>query len=300
MSQTDCLWKLSFTVTRPATEIFSETLEEAFHPEATAVSMTELDEKTALWSVEAYYHDEPVRAVIDTMLVVPEELTGEKPQNITIEQLPPTDWVTKSQQGLHPIITDRFFLHGSHDAGKCPVGKMPLLIDAGMAFGTGHHPTTHGCLNMIEKVTRRRKFQNMLDLGCGAGVLAIALAKLTGRTITASDIDPISVDVTRENARFNATPNQINAITAKGFDHPTLRAQAPFDLIVANILAQPLCDLSATLSHQITYDGEIILSGILQEQANMVLAAYRLQGLYLRDRINFGDWVILNLAPNRS
>ena len=290
-------WKLSFTTTKQAAEIYADTLEDALHPEATAISNMQEDEAHNVWRVEAYYLEEPDSETLRTLFVVPEELSGTRPQDLIVEELPPTDWVSKSQEGLHPIITERFFLHGSHDADKQPDGKIPLLVDAGMAFGTGHHPTTHGCLKMIEIVARRRQIHHPLDLGCGSGVLAIALAKLTGAKVIASDIDATSVEITRDNALLNGVGPRIKALTAAGFDHPTLREQSPFDLIIANILAGPLCDMAAHLSSQILYNGEIILSGILQEQANMVLSAYRMQGLYLKQRLDMEEWVTLNLAP---
>jgi len=215
--------------------------------------------------------------------------------SVTIEALPDINWVAKSLEGLAPIETDRFFVHGAHDADKCPTSRIPLLVDAGEAFGTGHHGTTLACLKFIEKECQRRTPAQVLDLGCGTGLLAIAAAKLTGRQVIASDIDPIATRVTRANARANMVHPLIKTITAKGTNHPDLKAHGPYDLLIANILARPLAQMAPDVEHQLARGGTLILSGILHEQEQMVASAYRDQGLYLLDRLRIDEWVTLRL-----
>ncbi len=288
-------WKLSFSVPLAAAEMFADTLRDAFDPECQAVATAEIEEHVT-WSVEAYYELRPERAHMEKLLSCPSAESGYTINDLQIEALPEINWVAKSLEGLAPIETDRFFVHGTHDAENLPAAKIPLLVDAGEAFGTGHHGTTLGCLRFIERECRRRRPQNALDLGCGTGVLAIAIAKLTRRVVTASDIDPIATRVTGENARANGTHPFIKAITAAGFGHPELAARGPYDLIVANILAGPLAGLAPDVAQHLAPGGTLILSGILAEQEQMVTSAYRAQGLFLVERLPLDEWVTLRLA----
>ena len=159
---------------------------------------------------------------------------------VTVEPLPDQDWIRQSQLGLAPVRAGRFFVYGAHDAGTVPPGVIPIRIEAGLAFGTGHHETTALCLDALTQLARVRRFRHILDLGCGTGVLAIAAAKLWRVAITATDIDPVAVAVARDNARINREAPFIRAVTADGLVHPAIRTHAPFELIVANILAGPL------------------------------------------------------------
>eukprot|EP00439_Symbiodinium_sp_Y106_P089899 s1_g2435.t1 len=288
------VWKATFAAPVAHADAFATLLSDAFHPDAQAVATAEVEEHVT-WSVEAYYNDEPNAEQIETIIgPLAEELNLPMPE-VTVEALPDVNWVAKSLEGLAPIETDRFFVHGAHDADKCPASRIPLLVDAGEAFGTGHHGTTLGCLKFIEKECARRRPSRILDLGCGTGLLAIAAAKLTGQCIVASDIDPIATRVTRENARVNNMHPLIKTITAKGTDSPDLKTQGPYDLLIANILARPLAQMAPGVEQQLARGGTLILSGILHAQEQMVLSAYRSQGLYLHDRLRIDEWVTLRL-----
>ncbi|MEQ9520261.1 MAG: 50S ribosomal protein L11 methyltransferase [Parvibaculum sp.] len=285
-------WKVSFAAPFGKAEDFAAALAFATWPETHAVATSEVVENVT-WRIDAYYETAPEEADIKSLLRDQEARSGYSVTDILIEPLPDINWVAKSLEGLAPIETERFFLHGAHDADKCPRGRIPLLVDAGEAFGTGHHGTTLGCLKMIEKVTKIRTPENALDLGCGTGVLAIALAKLTKRTVTASDIDPIATRVTRENARRNQVHPLIKAFAATGFDHPHLTGAAPYDLIIANILAKPLVKLAPTIEKNLVSGGTLVLSGILHDQEKMIISAYTTLGLKFVERLRINEWVTL-------
>ena len=306
------LWKLSFTVPHEAAETFSDALEAAIWPEVLAVSMTEAEPGTSplvqtasewneveahgLWRIEALYAEEPDLEMLRKLIESAEAQTGIKAQALAVEPLPDEDWVTRSLEGLEPVRAGRFFVYGSHDAAKLPAGAIPLLVDAGQAFGTGHHETTSGCLEYISELVKPGHRMNALDIGTGTGVLTIAIAKLARVNVLASDIDPVAVKVTRSNARANGVGPLVTAVTAKGFGHTALAARAPYDLIVANILARPLVSLAPAFRAHLRPGGTLILSGTLRTQEAMVAGAMRLQGFRLVSRKPKGDWVTLCMA----
>ncbi len=162
---------------------------------------------------------------------------------VTVEPVPDVDWVALSLAGLKPVVGGRFVVHGAHDRDHLPAGLIPLEIEANQAFGTGHHPTTWGCLVALSRLLRTRRFDRVFDLGSGSGVLAIAVAKDTRRTVLASDIDPLAVEIALENAALNGVKGLFHCVTAPGFDHESIRGTV-FDLVIANILAGPLKMLS--------------------------------------------------------
>lgn len=306
------LWKASFVVPYAVAENFSSALEDAFAPEALAVSTSEANSGTAapliktasdwneveahgFWTVEALYAEEPHIELLRDILEPVEEMTGIQPTEFSVDPVVEVDWVARSLEGLDPVRAGRFFVYGSHDAGKVPAGVIPLLVDAGQAFGTGHHETTTGCLEFISEILRPGIRLNALDIGTGTGVLAIAIAKLARCHVLASDIDPVAIRVTRANARKNGVAPFTAAVTAKGFGHPALRARAPYDLIVANILARPLVSLAPAFAAYLKVGGTLILSGTLRSQETMVTSAMRSQGLFLRARKPRGDWVTLRI-----
>jgi ribosomal protein L11 methyltransferase len=305
------LWKASFIVPYDAAEIFSTALEDAFAPEALAVSTLEVPgsdaplvrtasdwnevEAHGLWSVEALYEDAPDEAALRHILTGAETASRWHLDSIAITPLEDTDWVARSLEGLDPVRAGRFFVYGSHDAAKVPTGTIPLLVDAGQAFGTGHHETTTGCLEFISELVRPGMKLNALDIGTGTGVLAIGLAKLIRCNVLASDIDPTAVKVTEANAKANGVAPFITARMAKGFSHPALKVRAPYDLIIANILARPLVALAPAFRAYLKSGGTLILSGILRQQEVMVTSAMRMQGLVLIDRKRRGDWVTVRI-----
>lgn len=216
--------------------------------------------------------------------------------SFSVETIDPDfNWVAKSLEGLAPVTAGGFYVYGSHETGPVPAGLTPIRIDAAQAFGTGHHETTTGCLDAIDKVLKRRRYRSLLDVGTGTGILAIALAKRTHLPVIANDIDPVAVDTTIENARDNGVGKLVNALQATGLDHRKIATSAPFDLIVANILAGPLAQLAPAMGRVAERGAAIILSGILEHQAARVVAAYSRQSMVLRQKLLRNGWATLIL-----
>jgi ribosomal protein L11 methyltransferase len=216
--------------------------------------------------------------------------------SFTAETLDPEiNWVAKSLEGLAPVTAGGFYVYGSHETGPVPAGLTGLRIDAAQAFGTGHHETTTGCLEAIDRILKRKKPKSMIDVGTGTGVLAIALAKRLHTPILATDIDPIAVTTTVENAKDNQVGKYIVAIEATGLEHRMINANAPYDLIVANILAAPLVALAPGMGRIAIRGASIVLSGLLETQAARVISAYSRQGMVLRQKIIKKDWATLIL-----
>ena len=214
----------------------------------------------------------------------------------SVERIDPEiNWVARSLEVLAPVIAGGFYVYGSHSTDPVPEGLTPMRIEAAQAFGTGHHETTTGCLEAIEAILRTKSPASMIDVGTGTGVLAIALAKRTGIKVLATDIDPIAVTTTDENARDNGVGDLIDTIEATGLDHPAIAARSPYDLVVANILAGPLTELASGMGVITQAGGTAILSGILNPQADGVIAAYDRAGFLLRDHLKRKDWTTLVL-----
>ena len=226
------------------------------------------------------------------------ELPGDTPSQIT--QLPAKDWVSETQAGLAPVRAGRFFVYGSHDADKVPADIVPLHVDAGMAFGTGHHGTTAGCLRMFSDLLDAQfPIGSVLDLGCGAGILAMAAAKtLPDAQILATDIDPDAIAVTAQNMIENAVQGRIQTAVANGFDSAVLKNRR-FDLIFANILSGPLMGLADDISAAAAPGGHVILSGILDEKADQVAARFTQAGLHVTPQPSLEGWTSL-LAEKRA
>ena len=255
------------------------------------------------WRIEAYFAEPPDPDAWRDEL---ESLIGEPLPNFEAGPVPDLNWVAISQSALPPVFAGRFVVHGSHDRARTPQGPNAILIEAGEAFGTAHHATTYGCLLALDRLTRRKTFKRILDLGCGSGVLAIALARaLPHARITASDLDRQSVEVARANMRANRVGGRIRAIRAAGLDAPELRRVPGFDLIVANILAGPLIALAPKIAGKLAAGKLLLLSGILIPQAPAVIAAYRTQGFAVRSHDRIAGWSTLvfvkrGVAPRRS
>ena len=237
--------------------------------------------------IEAYYDEAPDGAALSAILG----------QAVKVEALPDVDWVKLSQEGLPPVRAGRFFVYGAHDKGKAPANAIALAVDAGVAFGTGHHETTTGCLMALEWLAQTRFApRNALDLGCGTGVLALGADRLWRIPVVASDIDPQAIGVTRENLRLNGGQMRIRPVVAEGFAHPLIAARAPYDLIIANILAGPLTQLAPGIREHLAPGGRVVLSGLLRTQELMVLSFYRALGLRPARRWRLGPWSVLLLA----
>lgn len=256
------------------------------------------------WRLDAYFDSEPSPDTLRMLAALVPSAAGTEP---SIEALAGEDWVTLSQQGLEPIRAGRFFVHTPAHRDSVPPGAIALEIDAGRAFGTGQHETTTGCLMALDRLKQTgTSVGNLIDVGTGTGLLAFAALKLwPAARIAASDIDPISIEVTEENAGINAIPlgrarGQIELAVAPGLDHPRLQARAPYDLIIANILAGPLIEMAPALAEALESGGRLILAGLLDHQADKVAAAYRRQGMMASFRIVRGDWPTLVMRKRRA
>lgn len=274
-----------------ADRLFS-VLEAAFEDEGLPLSVFDLDEAKGIKEVSLYALDD-VDGIERRLRRILEDIGLDAA--ISREVLPDIDWVAKSLEGLQPVRAGRFLVHGSHDRHRRRPGDLAIEIEAGLAFGTGHHGTTSGCLEMIEMVVRREHPRNALDLGTGSAVLAIALARLAHIPVLATDIDPVATRVAAANARLNNVSRYIETRTAPGFHDPVFRRRAPFDLIVANILARPLMKLAPDMVRSVRLGGSLILSGILERQRNAVLSAYVGQSLRHVRTLTRGEWVTLHL-----
>ena len=245
------------------------------------------------WKIDAYYDHAPDAAALRQELAT---VTGMEVPAFSVDPVPDNNWVAMSQAALPPVNAGRFVIHGSHDNDRVPRGPNSIMIDAGEAFGTAHHATTSGCLAAIDRVTRTRRYTNVLDLGCGSGVLAIAVARVLPKAlILASDLDEPSVAVAAENMRLNGVANRIHVFAAAGLDHPYIRQAGRFDLLIANILANPLIMLSKSIAQAVEPGGTVLLSGLLIPQAPQVIAAYRASGFQLVRHDRVYGWSTLEL-----
>ncbi len=285
------VWKIELAVPGAAAEVFAAALE----PLAPTVAMFEISQ-TDYWRIEGYTPVPPEHDRLVAAVALASGEAGIAEPSVICLPLPDRDWVAETQRAAQPIAAGRFFVHGSHHAGTAPAGSWPIEIDAGLAFGTGDHATTMGCLVALSELARRRRFMAPLDLGSGSGILAIAMARAWRCRVTASDVDPDAVRVTAENARRNGVAGSVRALAGAGLAGVALRRCGPFDLIVANILARPLRSMATDLRRSLAPGGVVILSGILDSQESMVLTAYRSQGLALRKRIGSLGWRTLVLA----
>jgi len=240
------------------------------------------------WDVTVHFADPPDEASIRDLVGL---AAGDAvAAGIVFDTVEARDWVKESLQGLVPVPAGRFVVHGQHDRANVPPNKLGIEIEAALAFGTGHHGTTRGCLLLLDHVLTSRMPRRVLDLGSGTGVLAIAAAKALRRRVLASDIDPMSAAVARDNARLNGVGNLVETICATGFADPQFKARAPFDLVLANILANPLKALATPMAAHLAPSAMVILSGLLPHQAGSVVAAYRARGLVLRRRLQIEGW----------
>jgi ribosomal protein L11 methyltransferase len=289
-------WKLTLNCTRAEAEQFADDVPElADLDPAPVIVATEPDPaKSDEWQIDAYFEGKPSRDVLRRVAALVPSANVKAPQ---AHPLPAEDWVTMSQSGFEPLEAGRFYVRTPDHPAR--LDKIDFMIPAGLAFGTGQHATTSGCLSMLDKVKRNGAvYRNVLDLGTGTGLLAFAAMKLWPiAQATASDIDPISIAVVRENAVLNGV-GQIKLVVADGLSHRELIARAPYDLVIANILAQPLIDMAPWIAASVARRGTLILAGLLDTQAAAVARAYRQQGMRLAEASG-GEWPVLRMVARR-
>jgi ribosomal protein L11 methyltransferase len=264
---------------------------EMLSPEPTGVGVFEIEDGSGLWEVGGYFTEAPDTAALALLAAAFDAA------EFTVSEVPETDWVAKVRRELSPVEAGRFFVYGSHDAGRVPEGRVPLLIEAAMAFGTGHHGTTLGCLRALDRLVEAGEAPaKVLDVGCGTAVLAMAAAKVWPEArVLASDIDAVAVEVAEANLAANGMEGALSCVEAVGLDHPVLREAAPFQLIFANILKGPLIELAPGIAGAAAPGGWVILSGILNEQAEEVAEVYSRAGFNLDRQERIVDWTTLTL-----
>lgn len=285
--------KLTLRVTeRDHARTLAGVLQDLIEPPPEALTLFEVPGEG--WCIDAYFDEMPDTATLHQSLA---EITGLDVPALEAAEVPALNWVAISQAALPPVRAGRFTVHGSHDRGRVARGPHSILIDAGEAFGTAHHATTYGCLSAIDRLSRRGRYRRVLDLGCGSGVLAIAVTRaLPDAVVVATDMDATSVEVARQNIAANTAPGRIATLVATGLAHPRLRQGPPFDLVIANILAGPLIGLARHIRRAMPPGGVLILSGILIPQAPAVIAAFAAQGFRLESHDRIAGWSTLTLT----
>ncbi len=285
-------WRVRLTTSTTAAPKYAEALED-FCP---TVSWIDTDEDGVV-EVEGISEEKLDEKAITAAL---KGAVSQKLPAVIFEPLPEQDWLQLSYQSFPPKPLGRFWIYGSHETAQPPAGSYPLMIDAATAFGSGEHPTTAGCLGMIEELAKRQNFSNVLDMGTGSGILAIAAVRAMGCKVTAIDIDPESIRVTHNHGVANGLQNFLQLADGPGYNTPLSRQNAPYDLILCNILARPLREMAKDAVGQLAPGGIIVLAGLLNTQARAVIEAYRSQGLTLLKKVRREEWTILTLQKGHA
>jgi ribosomal protein L11 methyltransferase len=293
MTMSSNLWSIKLALQGKPAENMRLALEGALEPFGEAMSSFETDNGKG-WLIEVIGERKPAARDVAAAL---------KPlgkHHAEIGRVPDKDWLAESRRGLPEFKAGPFFFYGSHFKGKVPKNMIGLEIDAGMAFGTGRHETTRGCLLAVAKLAKTRKFKKPLDVGTGTGILAFGVARLCKVNVLAGDNDTDAVRVARENAKVNKLGKQVRILRSDGYRAKAIRDGAPYDLVTANILANPLIELAPDLARVLAKNGRAVLSGLLREQEKDVLAAHQDAGLALDFRLRLGDWSVLVLKKGKA
>ncbi len=299
-------WKVSLPCTKAEAEALKDDISPLAWLDFPPVLMTSESDgsRPDQWRLDAYFEGEPTAEMLKLLSGLAPSAAGTEP---AVERVEDRDWVTLSQQGLEPIRAGRFFVHTPAHRDAAPADLIALEIDAGRAFGTGQHETTSGCLVALSRLKAGgAAVGDLVDLGTGTGLLAFAALKLwPAARAAASDNDPVAIEVSEENAAINKVRlgrarGQAELLVAEGMDHVRLRARAPYDLVIANILAGPLIELAPSVARTIAPGGRLILAGLLDHQAPAVAAAYRRQGMMLTGRVERGEWPTLIMHKRRA
>ena len=290
-------WSARLIVTLEHAPVF----ERVFEDLAGVVSLYEWDEsqKPVLWAVEGMFDASPPRAELETRIALTAQSLGIAAPDLVIAKVPAKDWLPATVASFPPIKAGRYYIHGDHIAGPHPASLVRLKINAATAFGSGQHASTMGCLLALDSMFRRTRLTKPgfvgLDMGCGTGILGMAIAKTARKPVLCADIDPEAVRVARYNARRNGLAAEIHAVMSDGCGDRTVREHGPYQVITANILARPLVQMAAALSALLAPGGTLILAGFVRRDEAMVLNAYRTQGLRLEKRVRIAPWTTLAL-----
>lgn len=290
--------KVQITAEELEAKRIADIAERAFEEDGNPVSIYETSQDGKIWTCEVLLFDTTPEAAAD--LVRDKVGSDAFAAPVHAEELPDINWVEKSLEGLSPVRAGRFFVYGAHDRERLPAGVIGLEIEAALAFGTGHHGTTAGCLFEVDRLFSMRAFPRVLDLGTGTGVLAIAIARMTRQHVLATDIDPVATRIARDNARLNGVAPFVSTFTANGMSDRRFNEFGPFDLVVANILARPLMRMAKSIASKMPPVATLVLSGLRIEDGARILFAYRCQGFHLVRKASRGGWLTLTLARGWS
>ncbi|MFO0389747.1 MAG: 50S ribosomal protein L11 methyltransferase [Alphaproteobacteria bacterium] len=288
-AQSPAYWKIRFNLPLAAVP----NAEAGFEDMALAVSTFEVNEKAKIWSFEMLTEVMPEMTEVRSRLLVLSTLFDFPTPQPMVERVEQQDWLAQVARSFPPMKIGRFYVHGAHYQDAIPAGMVNIQVDAGAAFGSGEHGTTSCCLKAIDWLAKQSDFTNILDMGCGSGILAIAAAKIWRVPVMAADIDEVAVRVTAENCRINRVNNHITSLVSDGYSHERVQRSAPYDLIISNILARPLVAFAPALKANLAEGGIAVLSGLLTSQETMVMSAHRAQGLALKKRFTDGEWCTL-------
>ncbi len=284
------MWLITLLVPAAAHATFEAAIEPF------CVSIAAFEDDPLRWRIDGFMQAPPDPVQLDLALRLAALASGTAVPALQVRPIEPRDWLAENREDFAPLEIGRFFVYGAHDAGRAiPPGRIGLEIDAGPAFGSGRHATTAGCVLALEALAGRIAVRRALDVGCGSGILAVAIARLWPARVLATDLDPRAVAETRRNARRNGVGPQVHSVAAEGYRSPPVRSAAPYDLIAANILARPLIRMAGDLVRHLASGGAAVLSGFVASDAAGVLAAHTARGLRLRQRIDRDGWTTLVL-----